>query len=338
MNPALFHKDLLTWYDAHARTLPWRVSPGERALAYRVWLSEIMLQQTTVATVGPYFLDFMMRWPTVEALAQAALDDVLAAWAGLGYYSRARNLYRCAQIIAYECGGLFPSTEAELIKLPGVGPYTAAAIAAIAFDQPAVVIDGNIDRLMTRLHNSPLPIQDNKAAIRAWATRLTPQQRPGDYAQALMDLGATICRPVAPQCLLCPVSVYCEARAAGTAADLPTKPAKKAKPTRQGWAYLIQNGDKLLIDKRPAKGLLGGMDGLPTHEWGENRPNLLEGAEDIGLKVRHTFTHFHLVLSLAKGPPNLAIHFPNARFVGDLSSLALPTLFVKALKAATFLP
>ena len=261
-------------------------------------------------------------------------SDVLAAWAGLGYYSRARNLHKCAQAIAGELGGVFPGSEAELLKLPGIGPYTAAAIAAIAFDEPAVVIDGNIDRVMTRLYNSPVPIRDNKTAIRAWATPLTPKQRPGDYAQALMDLGATVCRPTSPQCLLCPVSSHCQAHAAGSAADLPAKPAKKAKPTRLGWAYLISQGNELLIDKRPAKGLLGGMDGLPTHEWGEARPALLPGASDTGLEVRHTFTHFHLVLSLAEAPPELAVNFPNARFVGDLSTLALPTLFAKALRAS----
>lgn len=337
MNPRVFQEDLLAWYDVHARTLPWRSPPDQRADPYAVWLSEIMLQQTTVATVGPYFRHFLERWPTVEALATAPLDDILAAWAGLGYYSRARNLHSCAQAVCANFGGRFPGTEAELLTLPGIGPYTAAAIAAIAFNRPAVVVDGNVDRVMTRLHNSPLPIRENKPAIHAWAKTLTPSERPGDYAQALMDLGATICRPTGPQCLLCPVSAHCAAKAEGTASDLPTKPKKTAKPTRVGHAYLIQDGAKLLIDKRPAKGLLGGMDGLPTHEWGEVLPPLLPQARALDLEVRHTFTHFHLVLTLAEGPPDLAAHFPTARFVQDLSQLALPTLFKKALKAASHL-
>ena len=227
MNPFDFQRDLLAWYDTHARTLPWREKSNQRPDPYRIWLSEVMLQQTTVATVGPYFKAFIDRWPTVQALARAPLDDILTAWAGLGYYSRARNLHKCAQVIVQAYQGVFPDTETRLRTLPGIGPYTAAAIAAIAFDQPAVVIDGNIDRVMTRLHNSPIPIQHNKAAIGAWAAALTPQTRPGDYAQGLMDLGATICRPANPQCLLCPVQPYCAAHQAGTASNLPVKPPKK---------------------------------------------------------------------------------------------------------------
>lgn len=332
----MMQHDLLTWYDAHARTLPWRAKPGESTDPYRVWLSEIMLQQTTVATVGPYFEAFVAKWPRVQDLADAPLDEVLAAWAGLGYYSRARNLHACARYVARELGGVFPAAEADLLKLPGVGPYTAAAIAAIAFGQPAVVVDGNIDRVMTRLHNSPLPIRENKKAIYGWASALTPEHRPGDYAQALMDLGATICKPKDPQCLLCPIQSHCQAHAQGTAANLPTKAVKAPKPTRQGIAYLIQRGDgAILIDKRPAKGLLGSMDGLPTSPWEVELASPLVSTEDMGLEVRHTFTHFHLHLKLWRGDEDLAAEFPNARFVRDLEGLALPTLFKKALKAAS---
>ena len=309
MNPSDFQRDLLTWYDAHARTLPWRAPMGQRQDPYRVWLSEIMLQQTTVATVGPYFKAFIERWPTIHALAHAPLDDVLSAWAGLGYYSRARNLHKGAQAIVQDFGGAFPDDEATLLTLPGIGPHTAAAIAAIAFDRSAVVIDGNIDRVMTRVHNAPIPIQDNKPAIRAWATALTLKSGLGDYAQALMDLGAQSAAQPAHNACFALWRPIARAHGAGTAADLPTKPFKKAKPTRYGWAYLIHQGDKLLIEKRPPKGLLGGMDGLPSHEWGAERPALLSGALDMGLEVRHTFTHFHLILSLAKGGAELAAIF-----------------------------
>ena len=326
--------DLLTWYDIHARTLPWRFKPGERADPYRVWLAEIMLQQTTVATVKPYFLTFVQRWPRVQELAAAPLDEILAAWAGLGYYSRARNLHACARHVAEELRGQFPSSEEGLLLLPGVGPYTAAAIAAIAFNRPAVVVDGHIDRIMTRLHNSPLPIKVNRKAIYAWAANLTPKERPGDYAQALMDLGATICRPKAPKCLLCPVQRHCLARREGSAAALPTKPTKAPKPTRQGIAYLIQRSDgAILIEKRSVKGLLGGMDGLPTSAWAAESPEPLGGAEDMDLKVQHTFTHFHLHLKVMRADQDAAAQFPAARFVKDLGVLAIPTLFKKVLKA-----
>ena len=256
--PALLH-----WYDVHRRDLPWRALPGQKADPYAVWLSKIKLQQTTEATIGPYFQRFLTTWPRVQDLASAPLDAILSAWAGLGYYSRARNLHACARVLVADWGGRFPETEVELQTLPGIGPYTAAAIAAIAFDQPATVVDGNVERVMTRLNNSPVPLKENRAQIRAWAAALTPAHRPGDYAQALMDLGATVCRPANPACLLCPLAAGCAAQAAGTAADLPKKAAKAPKPTRQGLAYLIRRNDgALLIDKRPPSGLLGGMDGL----------------------------------------------------------------------------
>ena len=336
MKAAKLQTDLLAWYDTHARTLPWRARPGETVDPYRVWLSEVMLQQTTVATVGPYFQAFVTLWPRVKDLAAAPQSDVMAAWAGLGYYSRARNLHACSQAVVQDFGGVFPGTEAELLRLPGIGPYTAAAIAAIAFGQPAVVVDGNIDRVMTRLHAARTPIRDNKAAIKQWAAALTPTHRPGDHAQALMDLGATICKPTKPACLLCPLQAHCQAHEQGLASDLPLKAPKKEKPTRQGIAYVIEDGERrLLIDKRPPKGLLGGMDGLPTGEWTAERPSALPGARDLGVSVRHTFTHFHLHLHLYAAPAAAAQHFPAARFVEGLEGLALPTLFAKALKTAS---
>ena len=297
-----------------------------------------MLQQTTVATVGPYFQRFIARWPSVTDLAAADLDRVLQMWAGLGYYSRARNLHACAQIVAQNLDGKFPQTELALRALPGIGPYTAAAIRAIAFGQPAVVVDGNIERVITRLYNSPLPLKENKAAIRAWAGRLTPQcptQRPGDYAQAMMDLGAMICRPKTPTCPICPLSTYCKAHRAGTAPDLPHVGKRAQKPVRHGFAYIITREDgAILIEKRPPKGLLGGMDGLPSSSWGQEAGVPLPGTQDLGLGIKHTFTHFHVHLSLYSGPATLAKHFPNARFVHHLLDLALPTLFIKVLKAA----
>lgn len=351
MKAAKFQSDLLKWYDVHARDLPWRIKPRTKPDAtantkpqarphgmpdpYAVWLSEIMLQQTTVATVKAYFTAFTHRWPTVQALASAPLDDILAAWAGLGYYSRARNLHACAQLIAEQRQGVFPSEVADLLTLPGVGPYTAAAISAIAFGRPAVVIDGNIDRVMTRLHASHVPIKTNKAAIRDWAGALTPQDRPGDYAQALMDLGATLCRPTTPQCPLCPVKDHCAAHKQDSAAALPIKAPKPERPTRVGHAYLIQNqAGHVLIDKRPARGLLGGMDGLPTSDWQADAPPPLPASTPLNLEVRHTFTHFHLRLHLHRASADQAGQFPNARFISDFSNLALPTLFQKALKAA----
>lgn len=335
---------LLDWYDLQARVLPWRVPPlhskaGHRPDPYKVWLSEVMLQQTTVATVGPYFQAFVARWPTVDDLAAAALDEVMAAWAGLGYYSRARNLHACAQAVSAHHGGNFPTTAAALQQLPGIGPYTAAAIAALAFEEPVAVVDGNIERVLTRLHASPVPVADNRAQIRQWARRLTPKTRPGDYAQALMDLGAMVCRPKAPSCPKCPLKTLCAAYAEGLADRLPTPKAKAAKPIRFGQAYLIENASgALLIDKRPPKGLLGGMDGLPTSPWQGQVADPVHGSTPLGLEVRHTFTHFHLKLQLYDAPESIAPQFPSARFVADLATLALPTLFIKALKAANRLP
>ncbi|GIT92686.1 A/G-specific adenine glycosylase [Jannaschia pagri] len=330
---------LLDWYDDNARVMPWRVGPADRARGqrpdpYRIWLSEIMLQQTTVAAVRDYFVRFTNRWPRVEDLAAAEDAEVMGAWAGLGYYARARNLLRCARVVAEELDGRFPDTEAELLKLPGIGPYTAAAVAAIAFDRPAAVVDGNVERVMSRLRLIETPLPDAKPAIRQAAETLTPIERPGDYAQAVMDLGATICTPRNPSCMLCPWRSPCAAREAGVAETLPRKAPKKAKPVRRGYLYLAQRGDDWLLEQRPDKGLLGGMLAFPTSDWGEAptpAPPALADWRDAG-EVRHTFTHFHLILRVmqadAPGPPSRGAFAP-------LDPKTLPTVFRKAHKLVT---
>lgn len=299
--------ELLAWYDRHARVMPWRVAPQDRAAGlrpdpYRVWLSEIMLQQTTVAAVRSYFLAFTDRFPTVADLAAAQDAEVMAMWAGLGYYARARNLLKCARVITAEYGGQFPETEEELLRLPGIGPYTAAAIAAIAFDQAATVVDGNVERVMARLHAVEDPMPTAKPQLRTLAAQHTPHTRPGDYAQAVMDLGATICSPKSPACGICPWQGPCAARAQGIAADLPRKLPKAAKPVRHGVAYVLWRADgALLLETRPDRGLLGGMLGLPTTDWGNDpapNPPAEVDWQALGAEVRHTFTHFHLTLQV----------------------------------------
>ncbi len=334
---------LLGWYDRHARRLPWRVGPAERIAGrlpdpYRVWLSEVMLQQTTVAVVGGYFAAFAARWPRVEDLAAAADAEVMAAWAGLGYYARARNLLACARAVVGDHGGRFPDTEAGLRELPGVGPYTAAAVAAIAFDRPSVVVDGNVERVMARLHGVEAPLPGAKPRLRALAARLTPELRPGDYAQGVMDLGATVCTPRSPVCGLCPWWRDCAGRRAGIAADLPRRAAKRAKPVRVGTAYLGLRADgAVLVEERPARGLLGGMLGLPTTDWtaAEPAPRPPVPAEwrDAGGEVRHTVTHFHLRLRLAWARVEGSAAASELRFVpaAELEA-AMPTLMRKALR------
>jgi len=308
---------LLDWYDHHARTLPWRVSPGDRMRGaapdpYRVWLSEIMLQQTTVATVKSYFERFIARWPRVEDLAAEPQDEVLKEWAGLGYYARARNLHKCAQMVAADFNGIFPKTEAELLGLPGIGPYTAAAIASIAFDQRASL-----------------------------AERLTPDARAGDYAQAVMDLGATICTPRKPACGLCPIMATCAGRKAGNAEGLPEKTTKKAKPTRYGVAFVAVRSDgAVLLDRRPQSGLLGGMMEVPGSEWTENfepRDALslapVEGVWRDVSDALHTFTHFHLRLAVKRADVSSdSIPLRGTWFSAeDVMSQALPTVMKKVL-------
>ncbi|MEM9706505.1 MAG: A/G-specific adenine glycosylase [Pseudomonadota bacterium] len=315
---------LLAWYDQHARSLPWRVSPDARRAGvmpdpYSVWLSEIMLQQTTVATVSERYVEFLERWPTVEALAAAPLDDVLAAWAGLGYYARARNLHACARVIVDDYGGVFPRTVDGLKELPGIGDYTAAAIAAIAFDGSDVVLDGNIERVGARQFLIATPVPKSKPAIRKAWSKVWPNERSGDFAQALMDLGATVCKPRNPDCPNCPIETLCVALQEGDPSSLPKKAAKKAKPTRYGQAYVLRNADgDVLFERRPEQGLLGGMLGLPGTDWraesqpaagplfetvNGGKPKHREAPRSIKSwryagEARHTFTHFHLVISV----------------------------------------
>ena len=297
--------DLLAWYDRHARDLPWRVSPGDRATGvvpdpYRVWLSEVMLQQTTVTAVKSYFERFTTLWPTVGDLAAAPDAQVMGEWAGLGYYARARNLLKCARVVAEEHNGTFPTTREGLLALPGIGPYTAAAISAIAYDASEVVVDGNVERVMARLHDIRTPLPAAKPKLTQAAATLTPEARAGDYAQAVMDLGATVCTPKNPACGICPWMGACAARAAGVQAELPYKTPKKPKPTRLGIAYVAQRADgAFLLETRPDKGLLGGMLGWPGSEWNEAptpAPPLEADWQDLGEEARHTFTHFHLRL------------------------------------------
>ncbi|MDZ4692347.1 A/G-specific adenine glycosylase [Terricaulis sp.] len=319
---------MLKWYDANGRTMPWRVR-GAAADPYRVWLSEIMLQQTTVAAVAPYFERFLARWPNVEALAAVPRDELLGAWAGLGYYSRARNLHAAAQVLAER--GL-PADEAGWRELPGVGPYTAAAIAAIAFDQPANVVDGNVERVMARLYAVEAPLPDAKAGLRDLAGKLVTAKRPGDWAQALMDLGATICTPKSPKCSVCPWIKACAAYATGAPGTYPRRTAKAERPRRHGVAFRIERDGALWLVRRPDKGLLGGMAALPTTDWRAKkwtRAEALAEAPGVGDwkkigSVEHVFTHFALSLDVYASTDAR----PNEGWWSDAS--ALPTVFKKA--------
>lgn len=337
-------KDLLAWYDVHARHLPWRARGGATPDPYAVWLSEIMLQQTTVATVGPYFRNFLTKWPTVTALAAADIDEVMHAWAGLGYYSRARNLHACAITVATELGGIFPDNEEGLANLPGIGPYTAAAVAAIAFDRPATVVDGNVERVVARLFQIEELMPAAKKRIRAKAATLTPEKRPGDFAQAMMDLGATLCTPRNPSCGRCPWANACEAKRAGDPESLPRRAPKKERPTRYGTAFWITRSDgAVLLRKRPPKGLLGGMMEVPSSEWQEGKRNE-HAADEAPIKakwkkraglVEHTFTHFHLMLDLyeARVPRDMEL---DGVWVApdDMDKYALPTVMKKIVALA----
>ena len=341
---------LLTWYDRHRRTLPWRAPAGESTAPYLVWLSEIMLQQTTVATVGEYYRRFVKRWPTVEALAAAPLDDVLSAWAGLGYYARARNLHACARAVAERHGGRFPEDEAGLRALPGIGPYTAAAIRAIAFDHKASAVDGNVERVIARLEAIETPLPDAKIEITARAAELVPAQRAGDYAQAMMDLGATVCTPRKPLCVICPLSRNCRALKLGIAETLPRRSPKAEKPTRRGLAFVLARKDgAVLLRKRPPKGLLGGMDEVPSSPWREGKFVPADALADAPVParwtlldglVRHTFTHFHLELSVARATATtdrLATLVPGSAWctLDLLDDRALPTVMRKVIEKAS---
>lgn len=342
MSPEQIRTALLAWYDANARDLPWRVRPeahaaGERADPYRVWLSEVMLQQTTVPHATPYFLKFTARWPMVSDLAAEDDAEVMAAWAGLGYYARARNLLACARAVASDHAGVFPDTEEGLRTLPGLGPYTAAAVAAIAFDRPANVVDGNVERVMARLFAVEAPLPDAKPELKRLASDLVRDARPGDWAQALMDLGATVCRPKAPLCDRCPLASACLARARGAPETYPRKRARAERPRRYGVAYVLTKGRAVALVRRPPKGLLGGMLALPTSDWrsspwseAEARAAAPADAPWRGAgEVEHVFTHFSLTLLLLRAEGDAeGVIWSQRR---DLD--ALPSVFLKAAKA-----
>jgi A/G-specific adenine glycosylase len=337
-------KRLLDWYATHARSLPWRVPPaawaaGVRPDPYRVWLSEVMLQQTTVPHATSYFLKFLTRWPTLAALAAADDGEVMGAWAGLGYYARARNLLACARVVANDHGGVFPDSEEGLRTLPGVGGYTAAAIAAIAFDRPANVVDGNVERVIARLHAVDTPLPAGKPELVALAGALAEPAHPGDWAQAMMDLGAMICRPKAPLCDRCPLSSDCRALVLGAAETYPRKSAKPHRPHRYGAVFMLRRGGEVALVRRPPTGLLGGMLGLPTTAWSDERlaeADVPAGAparadwRQVGV-VEHGFTHFVLTLDVwrAEGDSSerTLVWLPLARAVDET-----PSVFAKALR------
>jgi A/G-specific adenine glycosylase len=329
---------LLAWYDRHRRALPWRSPPGEPADPYRVWLSEIMLQQTTVVTVAPYFDRFVARWPDIRALAAASLDEVLHEWQGLGYYARARNLHACAGAVVERHGGRFPEHPEQLRALPGIGEYTAAAIAAIAFDHRSAAVDGNVERVVARLFAVDEPLPQAKPKLRALATALVPERRAGDFAQALMDLGATLCTPRRPRCVLCPWRADCAAVAAGIAEDLPARLGKPERPLRHGVVFWLSRDDgAVLLRRRPEKGLLGGMIELPSTPWREapwSESETIEAAPAVTAwsalpgTVQHGFTHFRLELALMVGrtaaPPEGIWARPE-----EFKNYAFPTLTKK---------
>ncbi len=342
---------LLAWYDRHARVLPWRARPGETPDPYRVWLAEIMLQQTTVVTVGPYYARFLARWPTVEALAVAPLDDVLGAWAGLGYYARARNLHRCAQAVVAKHGGRFPDTEEGLLTLPGIGRYTAAAVAAIAFGRRTVVVDGNVERVMARVFALASPLPKAKPEFYAAAERLTPDRRAGDYAQAVMDIGATICVPRNPKCLLCPWNDACAAYAAGNPERYPVKTVKAERPTRRGVAFVLLKDGAVWLRRRPDDGLLGGMLEAPSTPWRDAAWTRASARAHVPAKaawkalpeiVEHGFSHFAIEFTVwvawATARQNGTDKEGVWCRIADFDRLALPTMTRKVLDAALAQP
>jgi A/G-specific adenine glycosylase len=343
---------LLAWYDRHRRVLPWRAPPGRRADPYHVWLSEIMLQQTTVKTVGPYFARFLARWPDLAALAAAPLDDVLKAWAGLGYYARARNLHACARAVVERHGGRIPASEAELRQLPGIGAYTAAAIVAIAYDAPASPVDGNIERVIARLYAVTTPLPAAKVEISRLARALSPPRRAGDFAQAMMDLGATICTPKKPACALCPWNQNCAGHLHGNPEMFPRRMPKREGDLRRGAAFVARRADGfVLLRTRPTKGLLGGMTEVPTTVWSKDfdesgalaaAPRFRAGKARISWRriaggVRHVFTHFPLELSVYSATLPARTSAPSGTRWANIAELpgeALPSLMRKVLAHA----
>ena len=330
---------LLSWYDVQGRTLPWRVRPEDRARGvvpdpYAIWLSEVMSQQTTLAHATPYWEKFLAHFPSVSDLANAERDEVLSMWAGLGYYARARNLHKCAVAVRDEHAGVFPTDEATLLKLPGIGPYTAATIAAICADEPTNIVDGNVERVISRVFMYEPPLPKGRKGLRALAATLVREDRPGDYGQALMDLGATLCTPTSPGCPLCPWEVDCAARAVGQETDFPKKVKKQPTPVRHGYAYVLRHAAAVRVERRPDGGLLGGMLGLPTSDWGEMPKDHAAAPQVDGKRhnwehvgyVRHVFTHFELRLKVFTAT---TAERTEGEWTEDISGL--PTVFRKAI-------
>lgn len=336
-----FRGKILKWYDKHQRILPWRATKKQKPNPYYVWLSEIMLQQTTVVTVGPYFEKFIKKWPTVHDLAAVDKEEVMHEWAGLGYYARARNLHKCAQAVSKELKGVFPEAQDELEQLSGIGNYTSAAVRAIAFNKPANVVDGNIERVMARIYAVTKPLPESKSYLKKLAAGLADNRkdRPGDYAQALMDLGAGICTPRSPRCSLCPVNDICAGYKKGVAETLPVRKSKKPKPQKHGAVYwIINNKDEVCFGRRSEKEMLGGMIGLPTSEWivQDNKIKPLKGYKRTEQFITHSFTHFDLKLHIYTKNHNNGTSLPqnNPIWVSplELDSVGLPTLFKKVVK------
>ncbi len=344
LNTDIFRKRILDWYDKHKRDLPWRAQEGTPPNPYHVWLSEIMLQQTTVITVAPYFQHFLTKWPTVHDLANASRDDVMHEWAGLGYYARARNLHKCAQIISRDLNGFFPESQYELEKLPGIGSYTSAAIRAIAFDKPANVVDGNIERIMARIFMVDIPLPKAKKQLKALAGKLSIERkdRPGDYAQALMDIGAGICTPKTHKCSLCPIITFCQAHKKDKAEHFPVKKPKVSKPHKSGHVYWIKNEkNEILFIRRMDTEMLGGMLGLPTTNWEIQKKDIKKRSNEKRVKnrnlsVRHSFTHFDLTLGIFTIAHKKGTIVPEKNHIwvasSEVEALRLPTLFSKVIK------
>ena len=329
--PSVIRNAMIDWYDVHRRDLPWRSHPCERPDPYHVWMSEIMLQQTTVGAVKSYFDKFIAIWPTVQDLASATQDEVMREWAGLGYYSRARNLHKCAKVVVNEHAGQFPSAKKSLMALPGIGDYTSSAILSIAFDIPATVIDGNVDRVVSRLYAIETPLPKSKPIIRNHADVLfdgANKDRPSCFAQSMMDLGATICIPKNPRCVLCPISKYCKAYETDNPGRFPIKEKKRPVPEKQALVYLNVDNGHVEVEKRDEKGMLGGMTGFPTSNWIDVEDSLPQAGQDENLKIRHVFTHFALTLY-----PVVRVQSSQHKVAfEDVEQIGLPTLFKKVWK------
>ncbi|MBL4852757.1 MAG: A/G-specific adenine glycosylase [Robiginitomaculum sp.] len=339
--------ELLDWYGREGRTLPWRIRPEDRVAGvaadpYKIWLSEIMCQQTTTTAAAAYWHKFLDKWPSVQDLAAAPRDDILTAWAGLGYYARARNLHKCAQMICTEHSGLFPDNEAGLLKLPGIGPYSAAAIAAICYNEATNVVDGNVERVISRIFRVQEVLPKARSEIRKLAATLADPARPGDYAQGLMDLGAHICKPKNPKCDLCPWQIHCAAYGSGDMIDYPKRKPKATRPNRYGAVFYVEDNGQIWLRQRPDKGLLGGMMELPGTDWSTDKPKVdtwlaqapvQSNWQRVGGEVVHVFTHFTLYLTVFIGQTK-ASHFDISAHMNTLDNYALPSVMGKAITHA----